>query len=94
MSARERFPHPYKECFVPLFNVLAGTLPGDGLSPPLTDIVLFGLYLSSFPSRFLNASTKERLRGFHTLKRNRAFSFKFYLLNFPSQFLNASTKRG
>ena len=33
----------------------------NNLSPPLVDTVLFGLSLSGFPSKFLNASARERL---------------------------------
>ena len=121
MSAREWFPHPYKECFVllpnrcgisqstplrvpassltlVLFSNRCGTpqsTPFQGPtsllahrllstllqsstsllahrpmcgsdticndpSPSLANIVLFGLSLSGFPSRFLNVSTRER----------------------------------
>ena len=54
-------------------NVLAGTLPVSGSdtiynssSPPLVDIVLFGLSPRGFKTRLLR-------RGFHTLIRNVSF---------------------
>ena len=73
-STRERFPHPYKECFVSLSNrcgisqstplrgptsslahrsVSSSNTICNSLSPPLADIVLFGLSVSGFPSKFL-----------------------------------------
>ena len=42
-------------------------------SSSLADIVLFGLSLSSFPSRFLKMHRRLE-RGFHTLTKNASFS--------------------
>ena len=109
MSAREKFSHLYKECFVhlpyqcaishstphhgpmsSLAHCLVSTpLQGstsslthcpvsasdtifNGPSPPLVDIVLFGLSLKVFKTRMLG-------RGFHILIKNDSFSSPIYV---------------
>ena len=57
-----------------MFPTLAGCSGNDicnCLSPPLVDIVVFGLSLSGFPSRLQNASTRG---GFHVLMKGVLFS--------------------
>ena len=56
-SVKDRFPHPYKECFVPLEDLVLSLVPGsdticNNSIPPLADIVFSRLSLSGFPSRF------------------------------------------
>ena len=63
----------------------------NGPSPPLADIVLFGLSLSGFLSRFLNVSAKERFphpyKGCFVLLPNQCGVSQSTLLQSPASLL-------
>ena len=90
MSARKRFPHPYKECFVPL-SIQCGTLQPIPLRNPASllthRLVSTPLRGSASSLAHLPVSGSDTICNSPSLLLAYIVLFGFFFSGFPSRFL-------